>query len=95
MDYGVITSSPKNNYRGEKGSTFRPQPKTTQFLPAASNNHPQVLRALTPSQDLAMVGKLSDKSDCHGTLLNPLPTCENSLSTGQIGGLLIEINAIL
>lgn len=42
-----------------------------------------------------MVDKFSNKSDCHGKSLNPLPPSENSLSTGQIGGLIIEMNAIL
>ena len=42
-----------------------------------------------------MVGKLSNKHNLHGAPLNLQTTCENGLSTGQIGGLIIEMNAIL
>ena len=42
-----------------------------------------------------MVGKLSNKLNVHGTPLNPPTACENGRSTGQIGGLIIEMNAIL
>ena len=42
-----------------------------------------------------MAGKPSNKRDLHGTPPNPQTTRENSLSTGQIGSLVIEMNAIL